>query len=155
MQSLQNDHLNGLLMNYKRNFAILFLKGTQIPKFHICGRHIKMIFYIGVSQYRWVLLFFYSKIMHKYKALDYHWLALWSSVNPYHAEMYTQDITCMLNCFEEISQNLAFFCFCSVVKILVNITSIFTGNGVSWVYFKFQNFGDTFYHGCHSNIFSP
>jgi len=32
-------------------------------------------------------------------------------VNPYHAELYTQDITCMLNCFEEISQNLAFFLF--------------------------------------------
>jgi hypothetical protein len=30
-------------------------------------------------------------------------------INPYHAELYTQDITCMLNCFEEISQNLAFF----------------------------------------------
>ena len=29
--------------------------------------------------------------------------------NPYHVELYTQDITCMLNCFEEISQNLAFF----------------------------------------------
>jgi hypothetical protein len=27
------------------------------------------------------------------------------------AELYTQDITCMLNCFEEISQNLAFFLF--------------------------------------------
>jgi hypothetical protein len=23
--------------------------------------------------------------------------------------LYTQDITCMLNCFEEISQNFAFF----------------------------------------------
>ena len=32
-------------------------------------------------------------------------------INPYHAELYTQDITCMLNCFEEISQNLAFFLF--------------------------------------------
>ena len=31
------------------------------------------------------------------------------NLNPYHAELYTQDITCMLNCFEEISQNLAFF----------------------------------------------
>jgi len=30
-------------------------------------------------------------------------------INPYHAELYTQDITCMLNCFEEISQNFAFF----------------------------------------------
>ena len=46
-----------------------------------------------------------------------------SFLNPFHAELYTQDITCMLNCFEEISQNLAFFCFCSVVKILVHITS--------------------------------
>jgi hypothetical protein len=27
-------------------------------------------------------------------------------INSYHAELYTQDITCMLNCFEEISQNL-------------------------------------------------
>ena len=33
------------------------------------------------------------------------------NLNPYHAELYTQDITCMLNCFEEISQNLAFFLF--------------------------------------------
>ena len=33
------------------------------------------------------------------------------AINPYHAELYTQDITCMLNCFEEISQNLAFFLF--------------------------------------------
>ena len=32
-------------------------------------------------------------------------------INPYHAELYIQDITCMLNCFEEISQNLAFFLF--------------------------------------------
>ena len=30
-------------------------------------------------------------------------------INSYHAELYTQDITCMLNCFEEISQNFAFF----------------------------------------------
>jgi hypothetical protein len=33
------------------------------------------------------------------------------NINPYHAKLYTQDITCMLNCFEEISQNLAFFVF--------------------------------------------
>jgi hypothetical protein len=37
----------------------------------------------------------------------------------------------MLNCFEEISQNLAFFVLCSVVEILVDITPIFTGNDVS------------------------
>jgi len=34
----------------------------------------------------------------------------------------------MLNCFEEISQNIAFFCFCSVVEIIEDITPIFTGN---------------------------
>ena len=56
-----------------------------------------------------------------------------STSNPYHAELYTYDITCMLKCFEEISQNFAFFCFCSVGKILVDITgtSVFTGNDVS------------------------
>ena len=43
-------------------------------------------------------------------------LAYSAFLNPYHAELYTQDITCMLNCFEEI---------------LVDITSIFTGNDVS------------------------
>jgi hypothetical protein len=32
-------------------------------------------------------------------------------INPYHAELYIQDITCMLNCFEQISQKLAFFMF--------------------------------------------
>jgi len=53
-------------------------------------------------------------------------------INPYHTELYTQDITCILLCFEETSQNLAFFWgFCSVVEILVDITPIFTGNDVS------------------------
>lgn len=28
-----------------------------------------------------------------------------------HDEIYTQDITCMMNCFQEISQNLPFFVF--------------------------------------------
>jgi hypothetical protein len=32
-------------------------------------------------------------------------------INPYHAELYIQDITCMMNCLEEISQKLAFFLF--------------------------------------------
>ena len=32
-------------------------------------------------------------------------------INLCHAEWYIQDITCMLNCFEEISQKLAFFLF--------------------------------------------
>ena len=48
----------------------------------------------------------------------------------------------MLNCFEEISQNLEFFGFCPVVETLLDITPIFTGNDVSWVYFDLQNFGD-------------
>jgi hypothetical protein len=50
-------------------------------------------------------------------------------LNPYHAELYTQDITCMLNCLEEISQNIDFFFgFCSVVEIIEDVTPIFTGN---------------------------
>jgi hypothetical protein len=45
--------------------------------------------------------------------------------------MIAQDITCMLNYFQEILQNLVFFCFCSVIEILVDISPIFTGNDVS------------------------
>ena len=50
---------------------------------------------------------------------------------------------------------LHFFGFCSVVEIIEDISPIFTGNDGSWGYFKFQNFGDIFYHGCHGNIFFP
>jgi hypothetical protein len=40
-----------------------------------------------------------------------HYTDIDPSVNPYHVELHTQDITCMLNCFKEISQNLAFLGF--------------------------------------------
>ena len=67
------------------------------------------------------------------------------NINPYHAELFWRNIT-----------KFSIFCFFhSVVEILVDITPIFTENYVSWVYFDFPNFGDTFYHGCHDNIFFP
>ena len=50
-------------------------------------------------------------IMKSFKLLFKSSLIFNILINPYHAELYTQDITCMLNCFEEISQNLAFFLF--------------------------------------------
>ena len=34
------NHLNGFLMGHKPKFGILFLKGTQLLKFCIIGRHI-------------------------------------------------------------------------------------------------------------------
>jgi len=37
---MQNDHLYGLLMDQQKYFAILFLKGAQIPKFHIFESYI-------------------------------------------------------------------------------------------------------------------
>jgi hypothetical protein len=37
---MQNDHLYGLLMDQQKYFASLFLKGTQIPKFHIFESYI-------------------------------------------------------------------------------------------------------------------
>jgi hypothetical protein len=63
-----------------------------------------------VTGKNYLLLFF--SLWRLFKIRAYHSTKINNpNLNPYHAELYTQDITCMLNCFEEISQNLAFFLF--------------------------------------------
>ena len=64
---------------------------------------------IFISWYHSISLSSLLQLVRKKRKQTQIWYICFWIFNPYHAELYTQDITCMLNCFEEISQNLAFF----------------------------------------------